>query len=143
MKLWLKALHCMISTFCDPSLTQEDLSKQAGRTYKQFQECKELLCKLSNCKLKEISWELRQFGAGRGCGHYQKLTFSNDRLVCLISAKQYPSHRPQFFRSVPSIWTYLAPLKFRVICYRTFMGYQIHWSYLEGRDYKGKYRARF
>lgn len=53
----------MISVFCDSSPTQADLSKQAGRTHEQLQECKKLLCKLSNCKLKEVSWELWQCGA--------------------------------------------------------------------------------
>lgn len=40
----------IVIAFCDPPPTQADLSKQAGRTYKQLQECKKLLCKLPNCK---------------------------------------------------------------------------------------------
>ena len=48
----------IVIAFCDPPPTQADLSKQAGRTYKQLQECKKLLCKLPNFKSKTISWEL-------------------------------------------------------------------------------------
>ena len=73
----------MISAFCDPSPIQADLSKQAGRTYKQLQECKKLLCKLSNQVERNlmgavIVWCWHSLTIiSRGCGLYKKLTFSS------------------------------------------------------------------
>lgn len=86
----------MISALCDPPPPQAELSKQAGRTYKQLQACKKLLCKLSNCKFKKISRELRQYGVGSvsqiiswGCivtlrwsPVVTKINILADRLVC-------------------------------------------------------------